>query len=194
MINRSEKKYATAYETKIVELYSYIEPCCTIFLRATLSGVNYSDRSSYQLRVRAGARRCRFMRQPFLKGRLEELTYVRLLHVVHGPLRATFMPRRQYSSLDAARAVMSRWWNYVIGPRGALPILPLLQLLPRLPEGVVLLSARVSIWEHIPRVIEYRRRVWDTELHSNINSSPKEGTASLYLPLSTINILTINIL
>lgn len=54
MINRSEKKYATAYETKIVELYSYIEPCCTIFLRATLSGVNYSDRSSYQL----GTRRC----------------------------------------------------------------------------------------------------------------------------------------
>lgn len=41
-------------------------------------------------------------------GRLAELTYVRLLHVVHEPLRAAFMPRWQYSSLDAARAVMSR--------------------------------------------------------------------------------------
>lgn len=140
------KKYGTAYETKIRELYSYIEPCCAIFLRATFSRVNYSDRSSYQLRIRAGARRCRFTRQPFLEGGWRKLTYVRLLHVVHGPLRATFMPRWQYSSLDATRAVMSRWRNYVIGPHGALPILPLLQLLlPRLPEGVVLLSARVSI-------------------------------------------------
>lgn len=41
---------------------------CAIFLRATRSGVNYSDRSSYQLL--AGARRCRFTRQPFLRGRL----------------------------------------------------------------------------------------------------------------------------
>lgn len=73
---------------------------------------------------------------------------VRLLHVVHGlPLRATLMPRRQYSRLDAARAtVMSRWRDYVIGPRGALPILPvqqLLLLLLRLPE--VMLSPGVSI-------------------------------------------------
>lgn len=118
-------------------------PCYTIFLEATLSGVNYSDRSSYQLR--GGRSQVPIYATVFSRGRLAELTYVRLLLVVHGSLRATFM-WRQYSSLDTARAVMSRWRNYVIGPRGALPILPLLQLLlPRLPQGVVLLSARASI-------------------------------------------------
>lgn len=54
------------------------------------------------------------------------------------------MPRRQYSRLDAARTVMSRWRNYVIGPRGALPILPVQQLL-FLPLPGVMLSPGVSI-------------------------------------------------
>lgn len=101
----------------------------------------------------------------FSGGAWRELTYVRLLRVVHRSLRATFMPPRQYSSLDTARTVMSQWRNYVIGPRGALPILPLLQLLlPRLPQGVILLSAWVSIWEHT--FLYYRRNAPDT--HSGV--------------------------
>lgn len=59
------------------------------------------------------------------------------------------MPR-QYSSLDATRAVMSRWRNYVIGPHSALPILPVQQLLLLRLPWVILLSPGVSIWEHIP--------------------------------------------
>lgn len=93
-----------------------------------------------------------------------ELTYVFAYYTSFmWPLRATFMPRRQYSRLDAARAVMSRWRNYVIGPRCALPILPVQQLLLlRLPG--VMLSPRVSIWEHIlplSTIALQMREVWE---------------------------------
>lgn len=153
-------------------------PCYTIFLEATLSGVNYSDRSSYQLR--GGRSQVPIYATVFSRGRLAELTYVRLLLVVHGSLRATFM-WRQYSSLDTARAVMSRWRNYVIGPRGALPILPLLQLLlPRLPQGVVLLSARASIWEHT--FLYYRMLLPKCARSSQIDCSEvQRNSASLSL-------------
>lgn len=75
-----------------------------------------------------------------------------ITRVVHGPgrvfLRATFTPPApwQYSSLNAAHAVMSRSWDYVIGPCSVLPILPLRQLLLLLHlPGVILLSLGASI-------------------------------------------------
>jgi len=59
-------------------------------------------------------------------------------------LRAAFTPPRQYSGLNAAHAVMSRW-DYVIGPCSLLPILPLQQLPPLHSPGLILLSLGASI-------------------------------------------------
>lgn len=139
-----KKKY-TAYETKVSQITERSAVCVTQFSSEPRSPelITEIDLHTSCSRLLAGAD---LRDSLFSGGGWRELTYVRLLRVVHGSLRATFMPARQYSSLDTARTVMSRRRNYVIGPRGALPILPLLQLLlPRLPQGVVLLSAWVSI-------------------------------------------------
>jgi hypothetical protein len=60
-------------------------------------------------------------------------------------LRAAFTLPRQYSSLNAAHAVMSRRWDYVIGPCSVLPILPLQQLLLLHSPRLILLSLGASI-------------------------------------------------
>lgn len=123
-----------------------------------------------------------------------ELTYVFAYYTSFmWPLRATFMPRRrrQYSRLDAARAVMSRWRNYVIGPRSALPILLVQQLLlPRLPG--VMLSPGVSIWEHnlpLSTIALQMREVWENSWEYIVLRAEK-GKRNLLAFISFTNTVT----
>jgi len=75
------EKYATAYETKISGTWVTEHHITSFSFRTRFPELI----TGIDLHTSCGAHRCRFTRQPFLEG-WRELTYVRLLRVVHGTL------------------------------------------------------------------------------------------------------------